>query len=50
MFPSICVSSSCAEGESRARESLSDGEYELIKNEKQEYKSDETFHVLGTLG
>ena len=38
MFPSICVSSSCAEGESRARESLSDGEYELIKNEKQEYK------------
>ena len=34
MFPSLCVSAP----DSRAREALNDSEYEVVKNEKREYK------------
>ena len=37
MYPSICISSA-EEGEKKARDVLDNNEYDIIKNEKYEYK------------
>ena len=37
MFPALCISSDLSR-ESRAKENFSDREYEVVKNEKREYK------------